>query len=150
MHQDAHEFLIYVLNTIAENVLDFEKERHKRQQQQSTSSSISQTSATSSVGSDEQERAINNWAWTFRRADAADDASSSSGSVHPQNGLRHGSCESVPSSMQPQAPATTWVHRLFEGVLTNETKCLTCETVSCLGGYLHCSVRSLTLCYACQ
>lgn len=32
----------------------------------------------------------------------------------------------------------TWVHRLFEGVLTNETRCLTCETVrkirwSCLG-----------------
>lgn len=26
----------------------------------------------------------------------------------------------------------TWVHRLFEGVLTNETRCLTCETVSSL------------------
>jgi hypothetical protein len=26
----------------------------------------------------------------------------------------------------------TWVHRLFEGVLTNETRCLTCETVRSL------------------
>lgn len=25
--------------------------------------------------------------------------------------------------------AKTWVHKLFEGVLTNETRCLTCETV---------------------
>jgi len=26
----------------------------------------------------------------------------------------------------------TWLHKLFEGVLTNETRCLTCETVSCV------------------
>ncbi|CAG8445930.1 10186_t:CDS:10 [Rhizophagus irregularis] len=25
---------------------------------------------------------------------------------------------------------TTWVHKLFEGTLTNETKCLTCETIT--------------------
>lgn len=24
----------------------------------------------------------------------------------------------------------TWVHEVFEGTLTNETKCLCCETVS--------------------
>ncbi|GAA6004829.1 uncharacterized protein JCM10292_002532 [Rhodotorula paludigena] len=28
------------------------------------------------------------------------------------------------------AHAQTWVHSLFEGVLTNETRCLTCETVT--------------------
>jgi len=28
------------------------------------------------------------------------------------------------------AGGKTWVHRLFEGVLTNETRCLTCESVS--------------------
>lgn len=27
------------------------------------------------------------------------------------------------------AHAKTWVHSLFEGILTNETRCLTCETV---------------------
>lgn len=27
------------------------------------------------------------------------------------------------------AHARTWVHQLFEGILTNETRCLTCETV---------------------
>ena len=35
---------------------------------------------------------------------------------------------SQPSAAQQQT--TTLVHRLFEGVLTSETRCLTCETVS--------------------
>ena len=30
----------------------------------------------------------------------------------------------------PLDPSTTLVHRLFEGTLTSETRCLTCETVS--------------------
>ncbi|KHJ32841.1 putative ubiquitin carboxyl-terminal hydrolase [Erysiphe necator] len=29
-----------------------------------------------------------------------------------------------------RTPGTSWVHEIFEGVLTSETKCLTCETVS--------------------
>ena len=35
---------------------------------------------------------------------------------------------SQPSAAQQQT--ATLVHRLFEGVLTSETRCLTCETVS--------------------
>lgn len=37
-----------------------------------------------------------------------------------------GSSNALLSSM----PATGWVHDIFEGVLTSETKCLTCETAS--------------------
>jgi ubiquitin C-terminal hydrolase len=37
---------------------------------------------------------------------------------------------STPSSSKKAHPRSTWVHRLFEGTLTNETKCLTCETVT--------------------
>ncbi|KAI8091142.1 putative ubiquitin specific protease 12 [Gilbertella persicaria] len=69
MHQDAHEFLNYILNTIAEDV-------QKYQQKQ------------------------------------ADDAS-----IHS-------------NSSQVTHPKTTWVHQLFEGVFSNETKCLSCETVT--------------------
>ncbi|QQK46122.1 Ubiquitin carboxyl-terminal hydrolase [Penicillium digitatum] len=37
----------------------------------------------------------------------------------------------VPSSTGSKSPNTTrWVHELFEGTLTSETKCLTCEKVS--------------------
>ena len=63
MHQDAHEFLGYLLNAIAEDV---------------------------------ERRA---------RPDGA------------------GGAGARPDPL-------TWVHRLFEGVLTNETRCLTCETVT--------------------
>ena len=34
------------------------------------------------------------------------------------------------SVMDVNTDGQTWVHRVFEGVLTNETRCLTCETVS--------------------
>ena len=26
-------------------------------------------------------------------------------------------------------PQNTWIHEIFQGVLTNETQCLSCETV---------------------
>ncbi|CAP29492.1 Protein CBR-USP-46 [Caenorhabditis briggsae] len=28
-------------------------------------------------------------------------------------------------------PESTWIHEIFEGILTNETKCLSCDTKSC-------------------
>ena len=37
---------------------------------------------------------------------------------------------SLPASTGSNPPSPTIVHRLFEGVLTSETRCLTCETVS--------------------
>ncbi|KAK4053434.1 hypothetical protein OIV83_001600 [Microbotryomycetes sp. JL201] len=70
LHQDAHEFLNFLVNTIAESL---EKEQ----------TSNSKTSISNDL----------------------------------PNGLT-------------TANAKTWVHRLFEGVLTNETRCLTCETVT--------------------
>lgn len=29
-------------------------------------------------------------------------------------------------------PDPTWVHEIFQGTLTNETRCLNCETVQCV------------------
>lgn len=34
-------------------------------------------------------------------------------------------------------PDPTWVHEIFQGTLTNETRCLNCETVSKTFGFLH-------------
>lgn len=34
------------------------------------------------------------------------------------------------AAMGSRSPGTGWVHDIFEGVLTSETKCLTCETAS--------------------
>lgn len=82
MHQDAHEFLNFLLNEVIENI-------------------------------DRQNRLI---------------GSSKIGvSVNAgQNGT------STPTSSSATTPTSRsrWVHDLFEGLLTSETKCLTCETVS--------------------
>ncbi|XP_039212553.1 ubiquitin carboxyl-terminal hydrolase 12 isoform X2 [Crotalus tigris] len=72
MQQDAHEFLNYLLNTVAD-ILQEEKKQEK------------------------------------------------------QNGrLPNGSIDSENSN----SPDPTWVHEIFQGTLTNETRCLTCETIS--------------------
>ncbi|XP_072108818.1 ubiquitin carboxyl-terminal hydrolase 46 isoform X2 [Mobula birostris] len=72
MQQDAHEFLNYLLNTIAD-ILQEEKKQEK------------------------------------------------------QNGkLKNGNANEIEENkLEP-----TWVHEIFQGTLTNETRCLNCETVS--------------------
>lgn len=73
MQQDAHEFLNYLLNTIAD-ILQEERKQEK------------------------------------------------------QNGrVRNGDVDTEDNNSTPDP---TWVHEIFQGTLTNETRCLTCETVS--------------------
>ena len=74
MQQDAHEFLNYLLNTIA----DLLQEERK---QEKTNGRLA------------------------------------NGSLDSQNNNSNAT------------PAPTWVHEIFQGTLTNETRCLTCETV---------------------
>lgn len=79
MHQDAHEFLNYLVNSIAEDVM---VEQQKMRMSETNSPSLEPSS----------------------------------------------SLPTKPSRLG--GPGGTWVHKLFEGVLTNETKCLTCETIT--------------------
>lgn len=72
MQQDAHEFLNYLLNTIAD-ILQEEKKQEKQ-----------------------------------------------NGQLH--NGINDDNGNDIPEP--------TWVHEMFQGTLTNETRCLNCETVS--------------------
>lgn len=78
MQQDAHEFLNYLLNTIAD-ILQEEKKQEK------------------------------------------------------QNGkLKNGNMNEPAENNKPEL---TWVHEIFQGTLTNETRCLNCETVSIAGAF---------------
>eukprot|EP00002_Diphylleia_rotans_P032464 TRINITY_DN6822_c0_g1_i1.p1 TRINITY_DN6822_c0_g1~~TRINITY_DN6822_c0_g1_i1.p1 ORF type:complete len:301 (+),score=65.06 TRINITY_DN6822_c0_g1_i1:53-955(+) len=72
MHQDAHEFLNFLLNTIAETL---------EKQQKASIENVT-------------------------------------------------SMESIPPSLRCSEGKKTWIHEIFEGTLTNETKCLCCETVT--------------------
>ncbi|KAK0208994.1 hypothetical protein DFS33DRAFT_492434 [Desarmillaria ectypa] len=90
MHQDAHEFLNYLLNKIVEEI-----EEEKKLQNDAMGEDLSNSVATLSSKSPP----------TIVTA-----TTSSNSGTSPQD--------------------ATLVHKLFEGVLTSETRCLTCETVS--------------------
>ncbi|ORZ23182.1 hypothetical protein BCR42DRAFT_404178 [Absidia repens] len=94
MHQDAHEFLNYLLNTIAEDV-----EKYQKKSMYQNGNGMNQCSE-NGVGEH--------------------------GSIHSS-----ATSESVDTTTDASMNSQfTWVHQFFEGVFSNETKCLTCETVT--------------------
>ncbi|KAG1742715.1 uncharacterized protein EDB91DRAFT_1127659 [Suillus paluster] len=88
MHQDAHEFLNYLLNRIVEEIE--EEKKHPQIPIDDSAHSVKSSS-------------------TVSQPLAMTASTSSSGS--PSTG-------------------TTFIHQIFEGILTSETRCLTCENVS--------------------
>ena len=101
MHQDAHEFLNYLLNKIVEEV-----EQQARVQ----------------PGADD--RAWLSFSYACRQDSRICQVSNSVATLAPTVLTNTAST----NSGTPPEDATL-VHRLFEGVLTSETRCLTCETV---------------------
>ncbi|EMD32515.1 hypothetical protein CERSUDRAFT_87833 [Gelatoporia subvermispora B] len=93
MHQDAHEFLNFLLNRIVEEMED--DRRHVNGQN--------------------------------GKAPSGEDLSTSVGTLPSTNGA---AASGSHSGAMDQGFNSPFVHRLFEGVLTSETRCLTCETVS--------------------
>lgn len=86
LQQDAHEFLNYLLNTIADLL---------------------------------QEKTLT--AKSAKGNNLSNHSSAPNGSTATANGPLPNKNDMVPP---------TWVHELFQGTLTNETKCMNCETVS--------------------
>ncbi|XP_018588769.1 ubiquitin carboxyl-terminal hydrolase 12 [Scleropages formosus] len=82
MQQDAHEFLNYLLNTIADLL-----QEEKGQERQQNGKLV-------------------------------------------QNGGAPGGPTATEGEEAHKAPQQTWVHEIFQGTLTNETRCLNCEAVS--------------------
>ncbi|KAJ8480555.1 hypothetical protein OPV22_024282 [Ensete ventricosum] len=82
MHQDAHEFLNFLLNELVDIL---EKE--------------------------------------------SDAAKSSPETLSPSKKIANGPCHPVANGVRKE-PLVTWVHKNFQGILTNETRCLRCETVT--------------------
>lgn len=88
MHQDAHEFLNYLLNKIVEEIE--EEKKHLQVPLDDSAHSVKSSSTTS------QPLVM---------------TASTSSSGGPSMG-------------------STFIHQIFEGILTSETRCLTCENVS--------------------
>jgi ubiquitin carboxyl-terminal hydrolase 12/46 len=147
-HQDAHEFLNYLLNTINELL-----QKEMKEDQARTSKAVYYTRDSSQAvraphSSEASEDALNGDVLKMRPSHSNASAGStkkssivSSSSVpicttphtapdtHPETeGLNNLSTPlSLPS---PPKPKKSFVHELFEGVLASETRCLTCETIT--------------------
>lgn len=106
MQQDAHEFLNFLINHINEIIL---AERGQKNANASSSSSSSSSSHFASVRAN----------FGGGGGAASNGTSTNNGNNGDSNGTANG---------QPQEP--TWVHEIFQGILTSETRCLNCETVS--------------------
>jgi ubiquitin carboxyl-terminal hydrolase 9/13 len=99
MHQDAHEFLNLLLNTVVENVDAYAKR----------------------VEAEKAEKADEAQAQPSENGDAAKTESPT---------VSFPSFLPLPAGGLGGSSTTRWVHELFEGTLTSETRCLTCENIS--------------------
>lgn len=83
MHQDAHEFLNFLLNELVD-ILEKEAQAAKSDQESSS----------------------------------------------PHEIVANGPKSGAQANGTQKEPLVTWVHKNFQGILTNETRCLRCETVT--------------------
>ena len=150
MHQDAHEFLMFIISTISE---DIEADMKKGQKElEDTISKMMPNGAGNSVASSSSvtngsigahsKGSTDEVAMTLSGGDEVrikvngTDINTYSTSGESSHGNGHGG-ESIGdrSSIQsestiPKPKEKMWVQKLFEGQLTNEIKCLTCEKVT--------------------
>ncbi|GBE77176.1 hypothetical protein SCP_0100480 [Sparassis crispa] len=106
MHQDAHEFLNFLLNRIVEEMDDDRR---------------SGLVSGNAIGNG------NGHAYANDTNPSGEDLSTS---ITTLSSVPAPATTSSASTSHPWMYHSTFVHRLFEGVLTSETRCLTCETVS--------------------
>lgn len=153
MHQDAHEFLMFIIGTITEDIeADYKRSQKEHEEQipriilpsngvvnglvsQANGSVNGQLHKGSTeevamtlAGGDEVRIKVNG-------ADINTVSSQGSGANGHSHSNGHGT-ESIGESSSIQSESTipkpkekVWVQKLFEGQLTNEIKCLTCEKV---------------------
>ncbi|XP_037946609.1 ubiquitin carboxyl-terminal hydrolase 46 [Teleopsis dalmanni] len=113
MQQDAHEFLNFLINHINEIIL---AERNNNKTIVSANGTTSKSSSTSSTSTS-----------------TSTSNSTSNGTCTNSSGSLNGVGEQATTPIQLTNAANTeptWVHEIFQGTLTSETRCLNCETVS--------------------
>eukprot|EP00026_Physarum_polycephalum_P003806 Phypoly_transcript_03821.p1 GENE.Phypoly_transcript_03821~~Phypoly_transcript_03821.p1 ORF type:complete len:444 (+),score=69.75 Phypoly_transcript_03821:960-2291(+) len=156
MHQDAHEFLNYLLNVVAEILQKEQKDQKKEQEEKEQQLQQNNHSGTTGVIDSGNGNVIAangltppsqhsspNSSSTGNGA-GGDNASTTSSGSDPdvdsdgkkkkKTSARKDSTKSsvgdTPIKSYPNTEGGTFVHDIFEGTLTNETKCLCCECIT--------------------
>ena len=148
MHQDAHEFLNFLLNESCEIVERTEKERKKRRENSKQAeggtggvfgrmASRHRHTASADDGDEESPSTSN-----CSSSSNANVGEALSAPASPRAGSSPPSSANVPSTSSkveeggddPETDAdkqnSTWIHDIFQGTTVNETRCLCCETVT--------------------
>lgn len=128
MHQDAHEFLNWLLNEISE-VLEKEERAVQAAKRRSSRDGSRSSSRSSSRAASPTKQAR-----SPTKAAAGGGSSSGGGGgggMHARSpSLQMLSQAAAKAAAHRNRPVRTWVHELFQGKLVNETRCLQCETVT--------------------
>jgi len=133
MHQDAHEFLNYLLNSVAEMLQKEQKEQKLKEQKEAEEHPTNGDSSAEDRSQDGE-------------TDSGSNTSSSNTNVSANpvnnhvgtNGIKlkgkkkRKAVDAAHSQVKsyPHTEGGTFVHDIFEGTLTNETKCLSCESIT--------------------
>jgi ubiquitin carboxyl-terminal hydrolase 12/46 len=112
MHQDAHELLNYLLNEMAEIL----EKRNKAAAKAKAGSADA-----SGAGAQDDADGDGDGGRSSPVAGSENGGASADGEVSSGAG-------GSGSSSKPYIPKT-WIHNIFEGLLTNETRCLACDSV---------------------
>lgn len=119
MQQDAHEFLNFLINHINEIIL---AERNVSKNAANNGGSGAAAAIKSSSTTSTSTTASNS------TTTGNGTSSNSTGSI---NGIGIGIMDAAtPAQAHSANTEPTWVHEIFQGTLTSETRCLNCETVS--------------------
>lgn len=108
MHQDAHEFYGLLLNDVINTIEAYSAQAQENGMELVTGSEQGEAQETA-VEKEEQK------------------------TTDKQNGekaISNGLIVNLQQAIRPQSLSAGWVHEIFEGLITSETKCLACETTS--------------------
>ncbi|XP_033149860.1 ubiquitin carboxyl-terminal hydrolase 46 [Drosophila busckii] len=141
MQQDAHEFLNFLINHINEIILA-ERNSNSKALTAATSTTTTAAAAAATTASN------NNAATKSNSSNSTSTSISNSTATNGNSSISTGSLSGAATSViegnggvtATTTPITqaangantepTWVHEIFQGILTSETRCLNCETVS--------------------
>ena len=128
--QDAHEFLNYLLNTIGDLLNNEKNEKNHCNSNHNNSSNLSghNVMANNNLNNIGANATSNG---TSGNANCTTTNNSSAASV---TGTNTGACTNnhftFSCNTMSNCNPNTWVHDIFKGTLTNETRCLNCECLS--------------------
>lgn len=128
MQQDAHEFLNFLINHINEIIL---AERHASKNGANFNGNGNGGGGVGGTSTASKSSSSTSTSTTASNSTSNGTCTNSSGSLNGVGvGIGIGDNASTPTQSNAANTEPTWVHEIFQGILTSETRCLNCETVS--------------------